>query len=315
MKVSVVVTVLNEEEDVSALLESLLKQTLKADEIIVVDGGSSDNTVDIVKTYEKAYGNIRLIEKKTTRAEARNLGISHANNLIIATTDAGCIAETHWLKRITRPLNNQEVDLVAGFYEMIGDTPFRKALSVFLGVNPSKFDYNFVASARSLAFTKGLWEKVGGFPECLKGTAEDTLFNYKIIKLGARIARVKNAVVYWKLPQTYGEAVNKMYLYAKGDALSGIWWHPLKGFSTHNLKILFIYFRYLTFFVLSFLTLFYQFLELPLVLGIVFYIFWSVKKVYVATRSLIAGFFGVILQLSSDMAVMAGFLAGMISKE
>ena len=47
MKVSLVVTVLNEEPSIAALLESILSQTKKADEIVIVDGGSTDKTIDI----------------------------------------------------------------------------------------------------------------------------------------------------------------------------------------------------------------------------------------------------------------------------
>lgn len=314
MKVSVVVTVLNEEATVAALLESLLNQTKKPDEIIIVDGGSSDKTIDIIKRYQKIENNIHLFQFKTTRAEARNIGIKSSRNLIIATTDAGCIAERHWLKRLTDPFNDKKVDMVAGFYEMIGDTHFRRALSIFLGVTPGKFDDHFLASARSLAFRKILWEKVGGFPEDLKDTAEDTLFNLKIINTGANIVRVKNAIVYWKLPSTYIEAIKKMYLYAKGDAKSGIWWHPIKRFSTHNIKISFIYIRYLIALYILMLTIYIKALEFPLVLGVVFYIFWSFRKVYSETDDFISGIYGIFLEFTSDVTVMTGFLMGLIEK-
>lgn len=314
MKTSVVVTVLNEEPSIAALLESLESQIKKPDEIIIVDGGSSDQTVNIIKSYQKIIKNLKLLEFRTTRSEARNIGIKSAKNQIIVTTDAGCFAEKHWIKKITQPFDDPKVDMVAGFYEMIGGkSPLRRAMAVYVGVTPDKFDDHFLASARSLAFRKELWEKVGGFPEGIKDTAEDTMFNYKIIKAGAKIARVKDAIVYWQLPLTLNEGFKKMFLYAKGDAKSGIWWHPIKKFSTHNIKIAFVYLRYVFVLYLLLLLPIFPFIILPLVLGGIFYMFWAFKKVFLRTNNLKAGLCGVFVQFASDIAVMGGFLSGLVN--
>ena len=50
-----------------------------------------------------------------------------ARNSIIAMTDAGCVARKNWLKNITDPFNNKEVDVVAGFYNMTGKSALQKA--------------------------------------------------------------------------------------------------------------------------------------------------------------------------------------------
>ncbi len=191
MKVSVVITLFNEEKSVAKLLDSLRFQTKRFDEIIIVDGGSRDKTVEIIRHFQKKDKRIRLLIEKCSRAKGRNIGIDIARNEIIAITDAGCIAHKKWLERITKPLINKEVGVVAGFYKMIGKTAFQRALSTYLGVLPSQFDANYLPSTRSIAFKKELWLKVGGFPEKLTGTAEDTVFNYKIVQSGANIARVK----------------------------------------------------------------------------------------------------------------------------
>ncbi|KKR11501.1 MAG: hypothetical protein UT39_C0006G0007 [Candidatus Woesebacteria bacterium GW2011_GWA1_39_21] len=277
MKVSLVVTVLNEEPSIAALLESLISQTRQPDEIVIVDGGSNDKTVNIIKSYQKVIKGLKLLEFKTTRSEARNIGIRSSSGDVIVTTDAGCVAEKHWIKKITQPFTDSKI------------------------------------AARSLAFRKILWEKVGGFPEGLKDTAEDTMFNYNIIKAGAKIARVKDAIVYWQLPLTLIEGFKKIFLYAKGDARSGIWWHPTKKFSTHNIKIAFIYLRYIfALYFILFIPLF-PVLKLPFVLGVVFYMFWAFKKVYTRTNDCLAGLSGVVVQFASDIAVMCGFLSGLIT--
>ncbi len=310
MRVTVIVAVLNEEGTIKKLLNSLLNQTRLPDEILVIDGRSKDKTVEIVKDYHRKYPRIKLIESKTTRASARNLGAKNAKNYIIASIDAGCVAEKHWLERLTDPFKNETVGMVAGFYEMVGDTPFRKALSVYLGIPPHKFDDNFLASARSLAFTKDLWKKVGGFPEDIKDTAEDTIFNYRICRSGAKIIRVKDAIVYWELPYNLLDGLFRIYRYARGDAQSNIWWHPVKKLNTHNIKISLIYLRY--FFGLSLLLLSAKVPDFSYIflLCFVFYLFWAFKKVYLASHDWKAGVYGIVLQTSSDVAVMLGFFRG-----
>ena len=312
MKIAVVVSVFNEESTIGLLIESLLAQSRKPEEIIIVDGGSIDKTCEIVEGLQLNDKCIRLLRSKASRAKARNIGVVASKSKIIATIDAGCVADKNWLKRLCKPFEDDSVDVVAGFYKMVGEGHFKKALSVFLGVIPSKFDDRFLASARSLAFRKSIWEKVGGFPKNLNGTAEDTVFNYKMIKAKAKMVRVKNAIVYWKLPSTYKEAVKKMYLYAKGDAASGIWWHPVKKFSTHNIKIISIFLRYLIAISLLITVLFYQLPLFPLIITLVFYIYWAFRKVYRQTNDLVSGLYGVGLQFTSDFAVMAGFMTGIL---
>src|SRR3972149_7809621 len=134
MKASVCITVFNEEGTIGPLLESLLVQSKKPDEVVIVDGGSRDKTVDIIRHFEKKDRRIKVLVQKCSRAQGRNIGVEIAKNDIIAVTDAGCIAQKDWLKKITEPLVNSEIDMVAGFYKMTGETPFQKAVSVFLGV-------------------------------------------------------------------------------------------------------------------------------------------------------------------------------------
>ncbi|MBU0572125.1 glycosyltransferase [Patescibacteria group bacterium] len=315
MKISIVVTVFNEKANIANLLESLLVQTKKPDEIVIVDGGSQDKTIEIIKHFQKKEKRIKLLVEKCSRAQGRNLGIDISRNEIVALTDAGCVPNKHWFGRITKPFVNKEVDVVAGFYKMTGETAFQKALSFYLGVLPSQFDTNYLPSTRSVAIKKETWLEVGGFPEKLKGTAEDTVFNYRLVQSGANIARVKNAQVEWGIPRTLRKAFNKIFLYAKGDAQSKIWWHPSKKLSSHNIKVLFVLVRYAFGLVGLILAFSSPLLWFVLLLGLFLYIFWSFRKVYVEFGDYKIGMWGIILQFTSDFAVMSGFLTGIFARE
>lgn len=304
IKSSICITLLNEFSNVTKLLDSVLSQVKKDNEIIFVDGGSTDGTVELIKFFEKEYSNIKLMIYPGSRSVCRNIGVKRASGDIIVMTDAGCVVDKDWLKKITSPFKETDVDVVAGFYRMVGETPFQKAEAVYLGTSPQEFNVNFLPSTRSIAFRKSIWEKVEGFPEDLNGAAEDTVFNYKLIKANAKIARVKTAQVEWKMPNTIKEFFNKIRGYAKGDAQSGIWFFPGKGLKSHNIKVLLIYARYLLGLLFFYLGLLKQIFWYGLLIFTILYLFRSYKK---------AGVWGILLQFVADFAAMIGFAEGLLN--
>jgi glycosyltransferase involved in cell wall biosynthesis len=312
MNISICITTFNEEGSVGALLDSLLAQSKKPDEIIIVDGGSSDKTIEIIRHYQKKDKRIKLLTERCSRAKGRNLGVEIAKNDIIAITDAGCVADSNWLKNITAPFATGRVDISAGFYKMVGDSKFQKAESVFLGVTPGKFGVNFLPSTRSMAFRKSAWEQVGGFPEGKGNSAEDTDFNYKAVKLGLKYSRVKNAIVEWGMPDTISGFLFKIFSYAKWDAKYGVWWHPTQRLASHNIKALLIILRYMVGLLLLIMSLKYSYL-FPIFLVILFlYLLWSFRKVFLEFRNWAVALWGPVLQIAADMAVMTGFLTGLL---
>ncbi len=311
MKISVCVTTYNEERNIKGLLDTLLKQTRKPDEVIFVDSVSSDLTAEIINSYKKKFKKLKLFVKKCSRAEGRNIAVRFAKYDIIAMTDAGCVLEKNWLKRITEPFKGK-VDIVAGFYQMKGGSAFQKAVSCFLGVKTDDFSEEFLPSTRSIAFKRGAWKRVGGFDQNLNDTAEDMVFNYKAVKKNLKIKRVKNALVFWILPTTLYEAMRKFYSYAKGDAKSKIFWHPAKKFQSHNIKVVLVFARYFMFFLLFVLSYYYSPFLLLFVFLIFLYFLYSFYKVFKKIRKIEVGVWGPIIQVCCDLAVMAGFIRGIL---
>ncbi len=314
MNISLCITTFNEEGSIGSLLNSLLSQTRKPDEILIVDGGSTDKTIEVINHYQKRFGKIKLLKEKCTRAKGRNLGVEIAKGEIIAMTDAGCVANDNWLEEITEPFKYTEIDVAAGFYHMTAPNSLSKAMQVFLGVTPSKFNINFLPSTRSIAFRKNIWERVGGFPESQNGTAEDTVFNLRLVKNKAKIARVKNAVVEWGMPATLKDFFYKIFEYARGDAKSKVWYFPGKGLSSHNIKALSIILRYLVAITLLLMSLKFIYLFPILVILFFLYLVWSFRKVLVELGDHKIAVWGPVLQISSDFAVMYGFIKGILSK-
>ena len=89
MKVSVVLTVLNESGSIRAVLDSLAAQSRPADEVVVCDGGSRDGTLAVLHEYAARLP-LRIIEAPGANiAQGRNAAIRAASGEVIAVTDGG----------------------------------------------------------------------------------------------------------------------------------------------------------------------------------------------------------------------------------
>ncbi|MBN1263772.1 MAG: glycosyltransferase [Candidatus Pacebacteria bacterium] len=315
MMASLVIVLLNEELSIPSLLLALERQTVKPDEIIFIDGGSIDKTTKIIKDWSRHKNNVKiLIKRGVSIAGGRNFGISKASGEIIVHTDAGCIPHEDWFEKIIGPFSRMTVDVVSGFYNMIGSSSFQKCLLPYLGTHPKALIYkNFFPSTRSIAFKKKIWKKVGGFWERLDKAGEDTYFNYSIKKEGAISYFENRAMVDWVLPTDLWTAIKKFYFYAKGDAQTKIWWDSQKKLGTHNLKILTVFLRYLLGVIAICLAITNSKLVLLPFFLFSLYLIWIVSKNYYLVKIWQGIIWLPIIQICSDFAVMAGFVKGIIS--
>lgn len=223
--VSLILTTLNEEATIGALLDDILKQTTKPDELIIVDGNSRDHTVCVIRRYEEPLrqAGIRLVLRivpGANIARGRNEAIAAAQGHVVAVTDAGCRLDSRWLERIVEPLRAGRADFVGGFYRPVARTRFQRVLALL--TTPPRPTTGFLPSSRSVAFTKSIWDQVGGYPEWLPW-GEDTLYNRMCLKVGARYEIAAEAVVYWEVRRTFRDALKQYFRYAFGDGLAASW--------------------------------------------------------------------------------------------
>jgi len=250
MQVSLITTLYNEVNNILIFLESYKKQTKYADEFIIVDGGSTDNTVDIIQRYSDKYKelNIKVIVDKTCSkkhttgpiAKGRNVAIQSAKYDYIAVTDAGCILDKNWFEEIIKPFEDNSVDVVAGWYKTNITNEFQKIYADKLMPKLETVDRdNFLPSSRSIAFKKECWEKVGMYPT-MTYTGEDTLFDLNMKDKGYKFYFAEKAFVYWDCPIDLEDAKKKHFSYGYGDGqLKQFFWKFLFR-SILNLKNIFI---------------------------------------------------------------------------
>src|SRR3989304_290262 len=97
MKVSLISTVLNEARSLPTLLDSIAAQTRQPDEVVICDGGSTDGTLDLLRSEERFP--LRVIERPGANiSQGRNAAIEAAAGEVIASVDAGGRLRPPWAK-------------------------------------------------------------------------------------------------------------------------------------------------------------------------------------------------------------------------
>jgi glycosyltransferase involved in cell wall biosynthesis len=228
MKVSVIITVLNEAQSLPRLFESLADQTRVPDEVVIVDGGSTDATLALLRA-EQARGrfSLSIVERPGSNiAEGRNAAIAVARGDIIAATDAGVRLSPVWLERLTAPFERPAGDklaVVAGFFRPDPRSVFEVAMGAT--VLPALHDVDpasFLPSSRSVAFRKRAAEAVGGYPEWLD-YCEDLIFDWRLRERFGPFIFVPGAVVHFRPRGNLRAFFRQYYQYARGDGKADLW--------------------------------------------------------------------------------------------
>lgn len=301
MKSAFITTVLNEEKTIVKLLESLLRQKNIPNEVIIVDGGSTDETLTKIQNYKARFNNkseLKIILKPGNRAAGRNEAIKQAKSEIILCSDSGCILDENWVSEIIKPFKNENTDVVAGFYKGKWDNIFQKCLIPYVLTMPDKVNKNeFLPATRSMAFRKRIWKKTGGFNEALSHN-EDYEFARRIKEMGINIIFQESAIVYWLPRKKLKEAFVMFYRFAYGDIEAGILRH----------KVLILFMRYILGFLIGtlYLTLGLKILINILSVILIFYIIYSIYKNYKYIKDIRAFYYLPLLQFTADIAVLSG---------
>ena len=224
MKVSVIIPVRNEERSIRVLLDSLLSQTLPADEIIITDGGSTDSTRDIIRKYIAEGSPIHLIQENVALpGRGRNLGAQQARNDWIAFTDAGIRPAKDWLAALCQKARERSPQVIYGAWEPVTDSWFKMAAAIayvpsYVQLDGSRLRPRFIASTLML---RSVWQAVGGFREDLR-SAEDLLFMNNIEAARYRIAYAPEAVVHWELQPTTRDTFRRFRTYSRHAMKAGL---------------------------------------------------------------------------------------------
>ena len=218
MKVSLIATVFDAGPAIHEFVASVRAQTRSPDEVVVVDGGSGDGTLEALREI----GEFTVIsEPGANIARGRNVAIRNASHDLIAVTDADCVLEPEWLERIAAPIE-RGADVSAGFYKPLATSFLQQCAAAVSLPDEDEVGDGWMPSARSVAFRREAFDAAGGYPEWL-GVGEDMYLNHRMLAGGARMDAATGAVVRWRVRPTLVATWRQYSRYAEGDALAGMY--------------------------------------------------------------------------------------------
>jgi glycosyltransferase involved in cell wall biosynthesis len=219
IKVSLITTVKDAADHVEEFLTSVRGQTRPPDEIVVVDGGSTDGTRELLR---RADDIVLIEEPRANISRGRNIAIGAATHDVIAVSDADCVLEPDWLERLVAPIE-AGADVAMGGYRPITDSFFTECMAAVNLPDPEETDpASYMPSARSVAFTRTAIEAAGCYPEWLD-IGEDMYVNHRWRELGLDMQPVPAAVVHWRLRPGPAATWRQYFRYARGDAIAGMY--------------------------------------------------------------------------------------------
>ena len=173
-QVSIYIPAYNAESTIREVIDSILNQSYKFDEIIVVNDSSNDKTIEKIKSFSE----IKIINNNTNKGLgfSRNVGIENCKNEIVAGIDADVVLDKFWLETILSYLKKDKIVMCGGnLKEKLTENRFNLWRSIYYKQNWGEQELlnpPFLYGCNTIQL-KSIWKQIGGYNEELKTNGED----------------------------------------------------------------------------------------------------------------------------------------------
>lgn len=202
---------------------SLSVQTLKPDEIIVIDNNSTDQTQNLIENYQKRLPIKSFKSSLSGYSALYNLGIKKARGSLICFLDDDCIADKNWLKELTKKHQQYPESIIQGnsfslpknnlYAEIMGNHYQNWLQSNLVGKEELRFLDN-----KNLLVPKKLLDKYGGFSIKHNIGSEDIEFGLRMRKNGIKIIFQLQAIAYHHERDNFKSFVQQHYRIAQSES-------------------------------------------------------------------------------------------------
>lgn len=221
---SIIVPVFNRPDELKELLISLVNQSFKEFELLVVEDGSIEKSDLLIQGYKDDISINYIYQSNTGPAIARNKGMDAARGEYFLFIDSDCIAPENWLESLFDELDKESVDAFGGPDLAAPDFSLQqKAISFAMtsffttgGIRGGKKQVDkFYPRSFNMGIHKSIFKDIGGFPVTRMHPGEDMVFTIEIIKRGYSTALFSESGVYHKRRNTLSSFYRQVFKFGK----------------------------------------------------------------------------------------------------
>ena len=165
LKVSIITVSFNSAKTIASTIDSVLSQDYPNIEYILVDGGSTDGTVDIIQQNQSRIGKW-ISEKDRGMYDAMNKGIAMATGDVIGILNSDDVyMNTHVISELMELMQSQKAQVVFADLILVDQFDDQKVLRYYDSgqLHPNKFKYGWMPAHPTVFVKRELYEAVGNF--------------------------------------------------------------------------------------------------------------------------------------------------------
>ncbi|WP_313516564.1 glycosyltransferase [Sphingobacterium sp.] len=220
---SIIVPLYNRPIEIKEMLSSLLDQTYKEFEVIIVEDGSKNKAEHIVDKFKDRLDIQYFFKENEGQGFARNYGFERAKGDFFIVFDSDIIVPEDYLLKVIEGIEKDKLDAFGGPDAAHSSfTAIQKAISYSMtspfttgGIRGNKKHVGqFHPRSFNLGISRAVWEKTGGFK--LSRRSEDIEFSIRMINAGFKVGLIPDAFVYHKRRTSFAQFYKQTYNFGKG---------------------------------------------------------------------------------------------------
>ena len=229
--VSIVIPMMNEAHNIAAALSAVVANRYPRErmEVIVVDGGSTDDTLSVVRSFSDKLRLKVIVEQGCTVYRALNIALAASVGDVFVRVDARSVIPTNYISACLKNLSQAGVKCVGGVQEQYGVNPTGEAIAIAtghpLGVGGAAFrlgkQSGYVDTVYLGCYPKSVFQEIGQYDDDGRVVSEDSMFNKRLRDQGGKIFLDHTLRVKYPAKSSLAALVRQYFTY--GGAKAHVW--------------------------------------------------------------------------------------------